>query len=247
MRSPLVLVLIGCCTVVHATETVDSTQEPHDVVRTTVEHAALWALTPEQWTRYETYMAQTGKYFYKHLDPVFVSGLIAESDAERLKLADLYNQQEYARVQQLVAFQTTAAIAFKQRYGDEPVMSLDKLYALVNQPHPQRAAQAPPPSPTFGDRIALFIDNTCRRACDRAFRRHYNVVRNRQGISLDIYFVGKTTDDAIQNWARRLKIDPKLVLTRVITLNHDDRHALFGAPRVPAAFLVRQNAVVGQL
>lgn len=214
---------------------------------TAEEQAALWQLSLEQWQRYESYMAQTGKYFYKHLDPVFVAGLIAENDRERREIAELYAQQEYDRTRRLIAFQDDFTRAMKKLHGDEPLVSLAKLENLLGD-FSRRAKREGKPKPS--DRVTLFITDGECADCDSAFKTHYKRLGGRYppGLVLDLYFVGTKDNGAIQAWARRMEIDPAMVRAGTITLNHDDdRYPRFGSPELPAAFLMREGKVVGRL
>ena len=208
--------------------------------------AERWGLSLEQWQRYETYMEQEGRYFYDHLDPVFVAGLIAETDIERRQLAELYARQELERTRRLIAFQDDFTRAMKRLGADRMILSVAKMKELFGD---SGKALAMDEQPKPGDRIALFVSSACGSRCEGVFSYHYRKLSKDYpaNVSLDVYFVGKHTNAQIQGWARRLKIDRKLVQSGKVTLNHDDRYKDFGEPPLPAAFLVRGRQVVGRL
>ena len=52
--------------------------------------AAHWGLTAEEVQRYHHYMAVEGQYFYRHLDPVMVLGLMETDPAKRTRYAEKY-------------------------------------------------------------------------------------------------------------------------------------------------------------
>ncbi|RUM93767.1 MAG: TIGR03759 family integrating conjugative element protein [Thiothrix sp.] len=206
-------------------------------------HAKNWGLSVDQWVRYQSYMDQTGKYFYKHLDPVFVSGLISSTEEERKALADLYAQQEYDRTQKLISFDRAYRAAFKKRYKDYPMFNLDNRAVKKGA---QSSTRLPDVEPT--DRITLFVKTNCAD-CEAEFLKHYKGLGKRYpaGVALDVYFVGDTTDKDIRAWAKRLQVRAEAVVAGTVTLSHDDRHSMFGAPKLPSAFLMRGNQVVGAL
>ena len=208
--------------------------------------AERWGLTLEQWQRYQTYMENGGNYFYSHLDPVFVSGIIAKTDIERRQIAELYARQELERTRRLIAFQDEFTKAMKRMGADHNVLSVAKMREMFGDMESVSAANEQPRS---GDRIVLFVSSSCGSRCKSEFRYHYKKLGKQYpaGVALDVYFVGKHTDTQIQSWARGLKINPGLVKSGRVTLNHDDRYRSFGEPPLPAAFLVRGREVVGKL
>jgi len=206
-------------------------------------HAKNWGLSVDQWTRYQSYMDQTGKYFYEHLDPVFVSGLISTTEEERKALADLYAQQEYDRTQKLLDFDRAYRTAFKERYKDYPMFNLDNRAVKKGD---QSTTRLPDVEPT--DRVTLFVKTNCAD-CEAEFLKHYKGLGKRYpaGVALDVYFVGDATDEDLRAWAKRLQVNAEAVVAGTVTLSHDDRHAMFGAPKLPSAFLMRDNQVMGAL
>ncbi|MCF6231104.1 MAG: hypothetical protein L3J62_10040 [Gammaproteobacteria bacterium] len=206
--------------------------------------AERWGLTLSQWQHYETYMEEEGRFFYEHLDPVFVSGLIAKTQIERQQIAQLYAEQELERTTRLIAFQDDFTRAMKHLGADQNMLSIDKMRDLFGD-----QSGAPSEKPRSGDRIALFVSIQCGDRCENVFNSHYQRLDKTYpaNISIDVYFVGKHSDAQIQGWAKQLDLNPDLVKSGRITLNHDDRYELFGRPLLPAAFLVRGSKVVGSL
>ena len=81
--------------------------------------AAHWGLTAEDVQRYHHYMAVEGQYFYRHLDPVMVLGLIETDPAKRTRYAEQYLEAERRRIAAQVSFATLAATVQFQRFGWE--------------------------------------------------------------------------------------------------------------------------------
>lgn len=81
--------------------------------------AAHWGLTAEDVKRYHHYMAVEGQYFYRHLDPVMVLGLIETDPAQRTRYAEKYLATERRRIEAQIRFATLAATVQFQRFGLE--------------------------------------------------------------------------------------------------------------------------------
>jgi len=81
--------------------------------------AAHWGLTAEDVQRYHHYMAVEGQYFYRHLDPVMVLGLIETDPAQRTRYAEKYLETERRRIEAQIRFATLAATVQFQRFGLE--------------------------------------------------------------------------------------------------------------------------------
>ena len=81
--------------------------------------AAHWGLTSEDVQRYHQYMAVEGQYFYRHLDPVMVLGLMETDPAKRTRYAEQYLETERRRIAAQVSFATLAATVQFKRFGLE--------------------------------------------------------------------------------------------------------------------------------
>ena len=81
--------------------------------------AAHWGLTSEDVKRYHHYMAVEGQYFYRHLDPVMVLGLIETDPAQRTRYAEKYLATERRRIEAQIRFATLVATVQFQRFGLE--------------------------------------------------------------------------------------------------------------------------------
>ena len=64
-------------------------------------------------------MAVEGQYFYRHLDPVMVLGLIETDPAQRTRYAEKYLETERRRIEAQIRFATLAATVQFQRFGLE--------------------------------------------------------------------------------------------------------------------------------
>ncbi|HFD80626.1 MAG TPA: TIGR03759 family integrating conjugative element protein [Gammaproteobacteria bacterium] len=226
-----------------ANETQIKTEQTRNTTLPAENPARHWGLTQRQWKRYTHYMAVEGRYFYEQLDPVFVAGLIAETDAERAQLAELYARQEYERNRRLIAFNDAFEMAANRLYGHMEKLSLDKLYAKYG------GGELPPiRSPIqSGDRIVLFVKRNCD-ACRAETRKRYAALKRYPGVTLDIYFVDSPSDTDIQRWAHDLNISVDAVRQRTVTLNRDTtRYTEYGSPKLPTTYLLRNHRIIGSL
>ena len=245
MSRRFLLIMMFIATPTFAASITDIT---HDATKNTAlsptNIAKHWGLSAQQLKRYNAYMKIEGHYFYKQLDPVFVAGLIAQTDEEREQLAELYAKQEYERNKRLIAFNDAFEMAADRLYGHEEKISLTKLYAKYG------GGELPPiNSPVkAGDHIAVFIKQHCS-LCDATVQEHYAALAGYpNGVTLDVYFVDKPSDSAIQNWAHDIKIDVNKVRQRTVTLNRDSsRYKQYGSPSLPTTYLLRNHKILGSL
>ena len=151
--------------------------------------AAHWGLTSEDVKRYHHYMAVEGQYFYRHLDPVLVLGLIETDPAQRTRYAEKYLEMERRRIEAQIRFATLAAAVQSKRFGLEKLVDFSTLGgarlgyraapvgapaaaspvagvpptapALDPQPQPLPA----PTTPQAGDTIDLLVAPDCTTHC----------------------------------------------------------------------------------
>lgn len=214
-------------------------------------NAKRWALTVEEWDRYEEIMQGEGRYNWRDVDPITVLGIYAETDAARERYAERLAIQEHTLQKRFLALNGAYLKAFQRLYGNEPILSMDTFNEFYDQ-----TASAPVPRTNVGVRAALnkvtnnpgaignnsyvlFISPGCK-GCDDYYRK----IRRIQtvGISLDIYFVG-VDDKQIIDWARTMSLDPALVKSKVVTLNRDDgTYARYNRPPLPSAFFYDRAA-----
>ena len=218
-----------------------------DIAQSDRESAQHWGISVQQYRKYKSYMDKEGKYFYEHLDPVFVSGLIADTPQEREVFAKLFYQQELKRAAQLIAFNDVYRRVGKAARGDNPIVSTEKL----SRTYGRDISQWRPPTikPQTGDRITYFVNKDCGQPCAARFKYYLSAIGDKYpvGTSIDVYFIDFDRKE-IENWASDVNLNPGAVKAGTVTLNFDDRYKkVFGSPSLPAAFLVRNNQVLGQL
>lgn len=197
-------------------------------------NAARWDLSENEWERYEEIMLGEGKYYWDHLDPIFVLGLYARTDEERERYAERIAVQEYTLIERLTRLNQSYLPVFKRMYGHEPVIDIKKFNAFYGIDKTSRpAAKNTGFADSMGDRYVLFVSPGCS-GCDDYYRKIE--LQQEFGTSLDIYFIG-ANDEQIMAWAKSVNLDPAKVKRGSVTLNHDEgTYARYNRPPLPSAF-----------
>lgn len=197
---------------------------------TTIEHtqfgevsdqalAEHWKLSPQEIAGYRRYMKLEGRYFYAHLDPVMVLGIIETDPVQRARYAGLYLEAERERIQEQTRFANLVASVQLKRYGLEAPVDFSILPQVANSPGYQAAraghgaAQAGlPASPVTpaatpaepvvlhaGDRVDLLVEPGCETACYDKIQSVLPVA----GVKIRLY--GRKFDDekALVAWLER--------------------------------------------
>ncbi len=202
--------------------------------------AQLWELSETEWRRYLDLMQGIrGSISPATISPVEVLGIHARNPGERRHYAKRWARVMTQDARRILAFQRAYDAAIRQVQGGEP---------LINR---SRLSRSPAPRAAFDsqDRLLFFTQPDCP-ACDRVMRRLMERLDEYHG--LDIYLVNLTPDDdaAVRRWARAQAIDPELVRSRRVTLNHN-RGALqrwvHPIPDLPVVFRLQGNELMSVL
>lgn len=178
-------------------------------VQQAAQQASEWGLKAEEWQRYEELMQGRLGVYSPGIDPLTALGIEARNEEERRHYAELQVFAEAARVERELAYQRAYDEAWKRLFAD--LMPLGDMVGM--------SATAMTPSIMSGssNRLAVFVQNDCV-PCEQKVQQLQNA-----GTSFDLYMVGSHADDAvIRRWATKVGIDSGKVLSRQITLNHDD-------------------------
>ncbi|MDC9607135.1 TIGR03759 family integrating conjugative element protein [Xenorhabdus griffiniae] len=180
-----------------------------------------WGLSIEDYTRYQEIMKGRRGIQSPGLDPITVLGIETQSDVERKRLAELWVQQEYLRVEKELRFQHEVDAAWKRLYPNTLPVNLGNPAGIAND--------------TQG-RLALFVRIDDCTQCDA---RLAAILAEKRPV--DIYVVDSRGDDSrIREWANAKKIPIERVKTKEITLNHDEgRWLKYGEMRMP--IVLQQN------
>ncbi|MGH8488704.1 MAG: TIGR03759 family integrating conjugative element protein [Gammaproteobacteria bacterium] len=176
---------------------------------TQAEQARRWAITVEDWQRYERLMSGPRGTWSPHLDPVTALGVHAESDAERRRYAEILVRLERERTEREFAFERMVQ-QVKRDLPFDPAKLEELLVQARTREPPFRA----------GDRLLLFVNLECAD-CNRLIQHLVGEVQSLPGLHLDVYAVGAVRDEDIQAWAQKLKLPQTLVDQGRLTLNQD--------------------------
>ena len=173
--------------------------------------AHAWGLSAADWQRYQLLMQGIrGSVSPATISPIEVLGIHARDREERRRYAETWARTLHDDVDRILAFQRAYDDAAKRLYPNVPLIDIARLPRKVDK------------RTTFqsGDRVLFFIGAECP-ACDRVWNRLLKRVDEFGG--LDIYLTDLVPGDdaAVRAWATEHKIDPALVHSRRVTLNHD--------------------------
>jgi len=138
--------------------------------------AAHWGLEKADATRYRNFMMLEGRFFYTHLDPVMVLGIIETDPQRQARYAEQYLMAERQRIEAQTAFAQAVSAAQQRLFGPEKYLDFSKLpqaTASPSSPTPARATHpARPVLPRLdpaglqaGDTVDLLVDAACQAAC----------------------------------------------------------------------------------
>lgn len=202
---------VGFITASQAAISVEQTQEINtknqmSEIAQTIQ-AKEWGLSDKEWQRYQTLMDGQLGIYSPNIDPLTALGISARSEQERRHYAELQVMAESARINRELAYQRAYDEAFKRLYPDLLPVNFNQTLAyspIINTNHTQN------------NRLAVFVEDNCTH-CEKKVQELLV-----QGVAFDLYMVGSGDDDTvIRRWANKIKIEPKKVFSREITLNHD--------------------------
>lgn len=215
---------------------------PVDIER--LRSSGQWDLDDAEWQRFETLMNGPRGLWTPNLDPVWVLGINARSDAERRRYAEMAVERERARAARELAFQRAYDRAWDRLYPDRKIVDVDPLNSSGQPASSTRpATQGGMQSVSFdavgaGDRLVLVAGLDCRR-CRRVLTRLVSALDNGAEWELDVFLLDAAADEEVRQWATALDIPPELVRSRRLTLNRDD--GTLAAFEPPA--LLRRNGL----
>ncbi len=177
--------------------------------------AVHWSLEREEVEKYRRYMALEGRYFYAHLDPVMVLGIIETDPGKRNRYAEKYLMAERRRIEEQTSFVTLVGLQQLLLYGPEPLFDFSKLPQAVNSPRyhaarterlgistPPAQFSAIPPQPgtaptlQAGDKVDLLVDADCRDVCHDQLTE----ILQTPGVLIALYGRGFPSTDDLVAW-----------------------------------------------
>ena len=173
--------------------------------------ARVWGLSATEWQRYQQLMQGIrGSVSPSTISPIEVLGIHARDREERRRYAQTWAHTLHEDVDRILAFQRAYDDAAKRLYPNEPLIDIARLPSKVDKPNLFQAR----------DRVLFFTGAECP-ACELVLNRLLKRIDEFGG--LDIYLTDLVPGDdaAVRAWATEHKIDPDLVHSQRVTLNHD--------------------------
>ena len=207
-RPVAVLALAGFAALAHGAEPAESARAEAALAESRRSAAAVWRLSPEDWTRYETLMRGRRGVWTPGADPLLVLGAHARNDAERKRFAEAFVRAEHERVEGELAFERAVQAAWARLFPGELRLGV------------QSPAEAPV------ERYALVFDRDCDR-CAETVRAYVG-----GAVPVDVYVRGAADDAALRLWAWTRGVRAADVRAGRVTVNHDDGSVPGPAPAV---------------
>lgn len=219
---------------------ITTTQESSTITQNTIPNSTIvgtpqdWGLKQEEWSQYQKLMQGPNGHWYPYLTPPEVLGLNATTPQEQKHYAEIVAKEEHDKLARELAFNNAVHEALLRIYPNEQIIRPFNLSPYnpvqATKRNDQTALQA-------GDHIGLFVDPT--QGLDfSTLPRLLATVKGNQGVTLDIYCVGKVDDNAIRGWAKLNAIPMDLVLQKQITLNHDKGKLQRTVGNVPLPYVI---------
>ena len=207
-RPVAALALAGFAAFAHGAEPAESAVAETALVESRRAAAAVWRLSPEDWTRYEALMRGRRGVWTPGADPLLVLGAHARTEAERRRFAEAFVRAEHERVEGELAFERAVQAAWARLFPGE-------LRLVAQSP-----AEAPP------ERYALVFDRDCTD-CAATVRAYAG-----RAVPVDVYVRGAGDDAALRLWAWTHGVRAADVRAGRVTVNHDDGSVPGPAPAV---------------
>ena len=216
MRTPLspvavfgaALVCVGFAAWVDGAETAETAVTEAAMEESRRSGAAVWRLSPEDWTRYETLMRGRRGVWTPGADPLLVLGAHARTEAERRRFAEAFVRAEHERVEGELAFERAVQAAWARLFPGELRLRTQS------------------PAETRPERYALVVDRDCED-CVATVRAYAG-----GAVPVDVYVRGAADDAALRLWAWSHGVRAADVRAGRVTVNHDDGSVPGPAPAV---------------
>ena len=173
--------------------------------------AQVWGLSATEWQRYQQLMQGIrGSVSPATISPIEVLGIHARDHEERRRYAETWVRTLHDDVDRILAFQRAYDDAAKRLYPNEPLIDIARLPDKGDKPNLFQAS----------DRVLFFTGAECP-ACDRVLNTLLKRIDTFEGMDIYLTDLVPGDDAAVRAWATAHQIDPALVHSRRVTLNHD--------------------------
>lgn len=208
----------------------------------TVFNRQQWHLDEKEWNRYQQLMKGVrGSISPATISPIEVLGTHARTETERMKYARKWAKIMFEDAGRVLEFQRAYSQAFKEEYGNIPLIDVSKL----GKPKAQQTRKI-----NDHDRLLVFVKMGSCPACEQLMANLLATAGNKD-VQIDIFFVDAKTkkdDSRIRHWAVKHKLNKDKLKARKITLNYN-KGELFNITKnlttpLPIVFKTNQNKTV---
>lgn len=204
-----------------------------------------WKMTKAEWLEYKKLMAYgPNAAYYRNkpeLNPLVVMGINAKSDSERRDFAQRGIALERERLTREIAFDEAWNGYIKELTPNHPIWMSEKARrSYFKKQAGMTTGKGASVLPGVTDtRVVVYVDpGKCDSSC-RSFIAGY-AGKASSLVRLDIFAVGKHSDDELISFARKVGVTEARLDARAATLNHDNGSyaGINPAPGLPVAYRV---------
>jgi len=186
--------------------------------------SARWGLSTAEWKKYLDIKKGPRGLWSPNIDPIAMLALGAKTDTEMRYYATLYAHMQDSRIKAELKVDRYRREAVQEMYKDKSTFDQSILQSTELK---KQAARSPlgltkksAETLSAGDRLIYFSSVHLRPHA--MIKGLIAKVRDQRDVALDIYVLEASTDQAIQQWAREMQLEPALLIKNSVTLNHDN-------------------------
>lgn len=194
--------------------------------KTQIVVAKSFGLKPLEWQRYLLLKQGPAGIHNPNMHPVMMLGMYATTASKRDYYARLYAKSNYDYMTNYSKWQTSYLNAFHSQYPEAKVIDSNLVEHYRAQWQDGKFTPLPKIEllkdyrPQRGDIVALFLELNCRE-CEAIYQK---LIVQVPKINLHLHFK-RSTREQIFAWAKKVKLDAKLVKEKKVTLNHAAQEA----------------------
>ena len=178
---------------------------------TELARARAWGLSATEWQRYQLLMQGIrGSVSPATISPIEVLGIHARDQDERQRYAETWARTLHEDVDRILAFQRAYDDAGNRLYPNAPLIDVARLPGKVEKSIPFQSR----------DRVLFFSRTECP-ACALILNTLLKRIDELGGIDIYLTDLVPGENAAVRAWATEHSIDPALLHSRRVTLNHD--------------------------
>ncbi|ENN6469922.1 hypothetical protein AB9X29_003723 [Vibrio vulnificus] len=217
------IMTITCLLVVGLSSKLMAEQAPTVLDENIVDARAVdYGLTLQEIKKYDEIMSGPRGGFYRRGEANIYSvlGTEATTKSEQLRYARLYRDSLYEYYDRLSKFMKVMTEVGEERFGVNPrIMDF-----VESGGHSIEAVLAEQQNRPMFRRMKIYVKLADCARCTSVVKDEIEKLKKGIHGGIDLYFVDADGDSKrIQQWAMRNQIDPEMVKSRLLTLNHDDK------------------------